>query len=266
MKSMFRKVAPWVLLASSVAVAAGVITKEEVNKKVASLTAPYNNASTSMKIEFTDLNVDAVRALDFGINVAITKEGAENKLALQLKDASYHYGDGSAPTVQGRLLMRLDLVKAFGQPTLNDLGAQLEDIAKGAVAEYGKKYGEAVAVDVKMEDVKKDAEGNLLSARLRFNASFDLAKLPADLKPEDVELRSVKAVLAAGRNGISGRLEAVINPQYKGFQSNEPGLKEYIEKLLSDDKDTYEEIGKALSSLDGIAEWLVTQKAPEPQP
>lgn len=269
MKSLLKKATPFVFVFSSLAVAATLITKEEVNKKVAAIVAPFNNETTTMDISFTDLNVDAVRALDFGIAATVTKKGPENELALKLQNASYHFGDGSAPTATADLSLQLDLQKAFGQETINQFGTDLDQLAKDLASEYTKKYGEAAILDIAMEDLQKDAQGNVQSARLRVNATIDMTKLPANLKLEDVELKSVQAVLSASTGGVNGKIQAVINPAYKGFDANQPGLKEIIEKLLSDDKETYDSISQITTMLDHVATWLVNQKPeqpPQPQP
>lgn len=265
MKSLLKKATPFLFVFSSLAIAAGLITKEEVNKKVAAITAPFNNESTTMDISFTDLNVDAVRALDFGITATVTKKGPENDLVLKLQNATYHYGDGSAPTAAGDLSLQLDLKKAFGQETLNQFGAELEKMAQDIAAEYTKKYGAAAVLDIAMEELKKDAQGNVEAAKLRLNATIDLSKLPSDLKAEEVEMRSVQALLAANANGVSGKIQVVINPAYKGFDANQPGLKEFIEKLLNDDKETYDGISQVAGILDNVATWLVNQKPEEPK-
>lgn len=263
MKSLFKKAVPFVLIFSSVAIAAGLITKEEVNKKVSALVAPYNNATTKLELSFTDLNVDAVRALDFGVNALVNKKGSNNELTLVLQNASYHYGNGSAPTVQGQLSFQLDLVKALGQENVNQYGGSLDELAKSLVAEYGQKYGAAAVLDIAMEDMQKDAAGNFVSAKLRANAVIDFNQLPANMKPEDVELKEVQASIAISKGGAAINLKLTLNPLYKGFSADQPGLKELIEKLLNEDKATYDSVGQLLKMLDGIATYLVEMK-PEP--
>ncbi|KYG70517.1 hypothetical protein AZI85_00800 [Bdellovibrio bacteriovorus] len=273
MKSWLKVAAPVVLVVSSVAVAS-VINKEEVNKKVAAIAAAYNNESTKLDVAFTELRVDAVRTLDFALKASAYKKGPANELYLQLNNASYHYGDGSAPRVAGDLAVKFDLVKAFGQSILNEFGGQLEDLVKSLVGDYGQKYGDAITVQVVMDELQKDAEGNIISAKLHLQASVDFQKLPANLKIEDVEFKSLQARLGADRTGLSGSIEVLINPAFKGFNADQPGLKDFIEKLLADDKDTLESVARNMQMVDDIATYLVThtpeeQKpapTPEPQP
>jgi hypothetical protein len=266
MKSVFQKTAAFVLIFSSVAIAAGLITKDEVNKKVAAIAAPYNNETTSINVEFTDLNVDTVRALDFGLAAFVSKKGTANELILKLSNAAYHYGDGANPTVTGDLSLQLDMVKAFGQKTLNDAAVDFEEVLKNMAAEYTQKYGAAVTVDAKVEELIKDANGDVESAKIRLGASIDFAKLPASLTAADVEFKSFQAQLGIGRTGATGSLNVVMNPENKAFAADQPGLKEIIEKLLNDDQKAFDDINQMIQFLDGFADSIVNQEPPAPQP
>ena len=261
MKSLLKKATPFVLVFSSLALAAGVISKEEVNKKVAAITAPFNTADSQMKIVFTALKVDTVRALDFGVSALVTKKTADSQVAFKVKNASYTYGDGTAPTVKADLSLSLDLVKAFGQESLNQLGTGLEEIAKDVIAQYGEKYGDALALDVKMIEMKKDGEGNIESAQLRLQGVLDYSKFPAGADLTQVEFKSFQALLSANKNGVAAKAQVVLNPQYKGFSKDQQGLKEVIEKLMTEDQQSYEELTQLAATLDGIMTYLADQKA-----
>lgn len=261
MKSILKKVTPFLFVFSSLAVAAGLITKDEVNTKVAALLAPFNNETTVSLINFGDLNVDAVRALDFSITAMFAKKGPENELLLKLQNASYHYGDGTAPTVTGDLSLQLDLVKVFGQKSLNDLSPELESMVKQAVADYSKKYGTAVSLDVAVDELNKDAQGDFDSAKLHLNATIDFTQLPATLKAGDVEFKALNVVFFVSKKDLGAKVQVVLNPLYKNFEADQPGLKEFIEKLLNEDSETYKSIFEAASFLDGLATDLVTKKA-----
>lgn len=265
MKPLIQKTLSFLLVGSSLAVAAGLITKEEVNKRVSAIVAPYNNQTTAMDIQFTDLLVDDVRALDFGVKIAINKKGPENELALTIENAKYQYGNGTAPTATADLVLKTDLKKAFGQETLDQFGEELDKVAQELAADYIKKYGEAAVLDIAMEDVQKDQQGHLKSVSMRMNATIDMSKLPADMKVEDVEVRSIQAGLRISTGGARGNIQVVINPAYKGFDSEQTGMKELIEKLLSDDRETYDGLAKIVESLDGFANWFVNQKAEDEQ-
>jgi len=261
MKSLSKKAAAFVLVLSSVAVAAGLITKEEVNKKVAAITAPYNDDKTSIKFEFTDLNVSDVRALDFGVSLNVHKVGVSNELLLKADNIAYHYGNGWDPTVTARVSMKLDLVKAFGQDTLNNYGADLEEIVKQMTSEYAKEYGDAATVRAVVEELKKDDQGNVESAKIRLAASINFKKLPAGMNAEDVSFKNFAARLSVSKAGIAGALRLTMNPLNKSFDKNDPGLKEMIEKLLNEDQETYASIGQLVEMANSIADSIVNAEA-----
>ncbi len=261
MKSLFKKVVPFVFVISSVAVAAGFISKEAVNQKVAEITAPYNNENTKMEIKFTDLNVDSIRALDFGLKASVWKKGPENEVNLKLDNVQYHYGDGQNPTATGALSLKLDLVKAFGQPTLNSFAEGLGEIAQEVASTYGQKYGEAVTVDAKLEELVKDQQGNVVTAKLHVAVVIDFNKLPANLKVEDVEFKNIEAEVIASRGGVEGSVSLVLNSANKSFQQDQPGLKELVDKLLKEDAETYKSLQGFANFLNSLADSIVKQKA-----
>ena len=260
MTSKLKKAAAFVLVFASVATAATLISKDEVNKKVAAITAPYNVDGSTVELSFTDLNVSNLRALDFGIKILVAKKGTSNELVLKVDNTSYHYGDGSTPTVNANLSMKYDLVKAFGQNTLNNGAADFEDMVQSMSKEYTAKYGAAVEVEARMVEVLKDAAGNVTSAKVRLGAVIDFAKLPADLKMEDVEFQSFQTELTISTAGLSGQFTLVMNPLNKSFQEETPGLREFIVALLNDDQKIYADLTEFAQILNGIAESLVNME------
>jgi hypothetical protein len=260
MKPLFKKAAAFVLVFSSVAAAVTLITKDEVNRKMAVITAPYNVDTSKMEFTFTDLNVSIERALDFGVKLFIAKKGTANELNLTVNDLSYHYGDGARPTVNGDVYMKLDILKLFGQDALNSGAADFEEIAKSMTAEYTQKYGDAVTLDAKMVELIKDANNNVVSAKVRLAAVIDMTKLPTDLDISDVEFQSFQSVLSINGAGMGGRLNLVMNPLYKSFRSSEPGLKEFIEALLNEDTAIYEQLTDFAAMMNNLAESLVNQE------
>lgn len=257
MKSTFKKAAAFVLVFASVATAATLISKEEVNKKVAAITAPYNVDGSTVDLSFTDLNVSNLRALDFGIKLLVDKKGTSNELVLKVDNTSYHYGDGSVPTVNANVSMKYDLLKAFGHDTLNRGAEDFEDMVVSMTKEYTATYGAAVELEAKMVELVKDSAGNVTSAKVRMSAVIDFAKLPADLKIEDVEFQSFETELTISTTGMSGKFTLVMNPLSKYFQEETPGLREFIVALLNDDQQIYADLTEFAQILNGIAESLV---------
>ncbi|HEX7672737.1 MAG TPA: hypothetical protein VF412_01130 [Bdellovibrio sp.] len=261
MKALMKKSVPFVFVLSSVAVAAGVITKEAVNAKVGALASAYNNDTTNIQIVFTDLNVDSIRALDFGVKGSVYKKGTQNTLNLKLEGLQYHYGNGENPVLTGKLTGQLDLVTAFGQSFLNSAGADFEDLVKNSAANFGQSYGDALTVQAKLLDLTKDEAGNVVSAKVAVQGVVDFSKLPATMKIEDVEFKSFQLEMSINRSGVAGALKTILNPQNKSFSEDQPGMKEAIEKLLNDDSQAYAQINGIMQWLNQVAEELVNQKA-----
>lgn len=259
MKSLMKAVSA-VLIVSSVAVAATVISKEAVNKNVEFLVAPMLDENTKIDVRFTDLNVDAVRALDFGLEANFYKKGAVNELTLQLANWEYHYGNGSQPTAQGTVSLQSDLVKALGQQFVNELATDLSSFVENAGKSFGEKYGEALALEAKMSELTKDANGNVVSVKVSIKANVDFAKLPQNLKVEDVEFKSFVANISASPKHLTASVQVGLNPANKSFAKDQTGLKEYIDKLLSEDAETYETVQSLIAMLNGFAtEFVNTQ-------
>lgn len=263
MKSLIKKAAVSLFVFSSLAIAASFISKEEVNQKVEQILAPFNNATSAMAVRYTELNIDSVRALDFGMNALIAKTGTENKLVLKLQNASYHYGNGTAPTMKANVSFQLNLVKAMGQTNLNNLGKDLDIEVKNIVKGYARKYGKAGALDVGVDELNNDAQGNFESAKLHLYAKVDLNNLPENLKIEDVEIKGFRLLATVNKAGFNAKITVVLNPQFKYFEQDEPGLKEYIEKLLNEDPSAYQKISDAIDFLDKTATRLVNEKSSE---
>ena len=262
MKALLKKSVPVLFVVSSVAVAAGLISKEAVNQKVAALVAPYNNDKTKMEIKFTDLNIDAVRALDFGAQAEVIMKGTKRNLKLQFKNLAYHYGDGKNPVVTGKVNAEINVADVFGQKTLNEMGSNVPQMIQGFSSSFTERYGDAVTVHAVAEDLKKDAQGNFVSVRVRLSAFIDYAKLPASVKMEDVEYKSLEANLTLGQKGLGASVKIVMNPQASTFGPSEPGLKEYINNLLSGDEATYQSLKSMADMLDITAMSLVDSATP----
>ncbi|MGZ3773651.1 MAG: hypothetical protein ACXVCY_15095 [Pseudobdellovibrionaceae bacterium] len=261
MKSFFKKATPFLLVFSSLAVAASLVTKEAVNEKIAALIAPLNNDTTSIALKFKALNVDSVRALDFGFDALVTKKGPENNLVFHAKNLSYHYGNGTNPTMSGNLFLSLDLEKAFGSNTMNQAGTELDKMIKNFASDFGKKYGDALTLDVAMDELNKDAQGNVKYVRVHLNANIDLNKLPSDIPSKEVEIKTINVRLAISKYGVNANARVVLNPSFKYYQPDQTGLKEYIEKLLNQDNETYQRLSDMAVWLNLAADNLVNTKA-----
>lgn len=230
------------------------ISLHEVNNKVAALLKPINNDKTQVELQFTDLNIDSDKTLDFGGFLYLSKEGSKNKLVVNLNKVEYHYGDGTQPQfdVSGRV--DLDLVKIMGQQNINEMAEGIGEMAIELSKEYTEKYGEAVKVDSAVDELLKDEKGDVRSIKMHFDAALDFSKLPPNIPKETVELKNLRLSVSATRKGFSLQARVILNPLHSSFGKDKAGLKEYIEKLLSEDQETYEglqQIAEMLSSVAG---------------
>ncbi len=247
------------LVVSSVALAA-TFTIQDVNLKVLELIKPFNNPVTKMEFAFTSLNVDATRALDFGFTGFVSKLGSQNEAKLEVKKAQYSYGTGAKPTASVDLNVEFDIVKALGQDVINKVAGELDDALVEMSADFVKDYGSAITVTAKTEELKLDAAGNVEVVKLRLSAVMDFAKLPATKTLDAVEFQTLDVVVRADTKGLTLQGEVVLNPLYRGFQSDQNGMKEYVEKLLVDDEQTYAELKSYLGFFDAAADWIVELK------
>ncbi|HWU43881.1 MAG TPA: hypothetical protein VN132_10595, partial [Bdellovibrio sp.] len=208
-------------------------------------------------LNFTDLNVNDVRTLDFGMGASVWKKGANNEINLQLNKIDYHYNNGQAPTTSGALTLKLDLVKALGQKSLNEVAEQLQLMAQKYASVFAAKYGEAFSLSIDTKDLQKDQQGNVVSASFSLDSSIDLSKLPASVKAEDVEYKSLKAEISLNRAGVGASFAVVLNTQNKSFSSDQVGLEEYIVSLLKDDESAFSSVDRVAGFLNSIADTLV---------
>lgn len=264
MKSLKALALPIAIFAGvSTATAAAVVAKftvQDVNAKVQKLVAPFNNATTKMELVFTKLGVDEKKTLDFGFTGLVSKVGSTNEAKLEFRKAQYAYGDGTKPTVDLDVAMTVDLVKAVGQDTINSLADDLDSLALDFAKDFAKDYGSAATISAKTVDKVVGANGDVQKMKIHLNAVIDLAQLPATKELKDVEAQEIELVVTATQQGFEIQGKFVANPNYKGFEQGEDGLKEYVEKLLIDDAKTYDDLNRYLAVLDSAATWLAEMK------
>lgn len=243
------------LVVGGVALAA-TVSLQDVNQKVATLVAPFNNQTTKMDFSFTRLAVDEVRATEFGFKGVFEKTGTNNVVKLEIPTAVYSFGDGQNPTAQLEGSLSFDVVKALGQKMINEFSQELDDVVVDMATDYAGEYGPAAAIEAKVVERKVDANGDVESVKMTMSAKVDLAQLPAAKPVSEVEFKSIELTVSGSRDGFALSATIVLNPEYKRFLSGDDGLKEYIEKLLADDQQAYAELGQFLAILDSVAAWV----------
>lgn len=242
---------------ASMGVWAATLGLADVNAKVTALMAPFNDSATQLVGGFTALSIDQDKTLEFGFAGSVSKIGSKNTAKLEIKNAHYTYGDGTKPTIDLEAGLEIDLLKAFNQKMINDFGSGLDEIMADFAKDFVKEYGAAAKVSVSTVNMTKDANGNIQNMTIAFNAAMDFANLPAGTTVQDVELQTFDATMSLSLKGAQIQAKVVANPQYRGFQKDGQGLKEYIEKLLNDDAQMYQQIQGALGTFNGFAGFLV---------
>lgn len=250
-----------VLLAFGIfaSIAAYASSVDEVNKKIVDMLVGFNNPTTKAAIAFTALSTDEVRTLDFGAFGLYSKKGKSNAIVLDVPNVSYKYGDGTQPTAEFHGKLSVDFVKAFSQQTLNEYATEIREIVESLAEEFGKKYGDALVLEIDVKDLVKDAKGDVVSTSVSGTAKIDLSKLPKELKPEDVEFQLVQIELKADRMGLAASGKVILNTKYKGFSPQGYGLKEFIEKLLKGDSSGFQSIFDIAKMVDEFAESIVNK-------
>lgn len=251
-------------LASVATAGAAALTLADVNQKLTVITAPFNKPGSALKFEFTSLAIDSVRTLDFGFNALASATGSQNELKLEVKNARYVYGDGTKPQADGELQIDFDLVKAFGQPFLNQMADGLDAFVAEIVSDSAKDYGAAATINTRKSNHIVNANGDVESIAIHLDAAVDFAKLSAGTDVSEIELQTMRVDAELTRTMLKLNVSFVINPKYKRFLSSGEGLKEYVERLLRDDKETYEEISTGLKWLSLLAERAVEMKPSAP--
>ena len=260
MKFMKALVLPLAFVSGTAIAASALFSVQDVNTKISQLVLPFNNQTTKLELAFTKLNVDAVKTLDFGFTGFVSKIGAQNEAKVEFKKAEYAYGDGTKPVVNLDVALSLDLVKAFGQDTINEIAKGLDEMVIDLSKDYTKDYGAALTMNAQTAEKIVDAQGNVESMKVVVEASMDMSQLPSTKPVEEVEFQTLRLEVKATKTGFGIQATVVINPLYKGFAQDQDGVKEYIEKLLADDQQTWDDLSRYLAVLDSVATWLVEVK------
>lgn len=262
---MFKRIALSVaILASVVAGAATVLDLDGVNQAIGDILKPYNTQTTTAAVRFTALDIDENLTQHFGVTAALTKIGSQNLLEFGIPTLEYKYnGPGGIPTLNGAATLKVDLVKAFGQKTLNELAEGAEDLVKDFLKDMTEEYGDAASSEAAVDVLERDQAGNVVRVKMHLSANIDLSKLPQGKTPEKELVISGAGSFDITRTNGELNITVGFNKGYEGFKKDQKGLKEFIERLLSADKETYEEVSQYVYYADKIAEGIVERKQQE---
>lgn len=230
---------------------AATLTVEEVNKKVTEITAPYNDADTIVQLQFNKLSVDEVRAKEFDFSFKIAEEGSANEVRLN-GAGTYEYAveqNEPSPTFTANFDLEFPIVKLLGQKVVNETAEGLAELVPGIISSYTEEFGAAGQIDARVSNIQRDEEGNITRVELLVDAVIDMAQLPEEVLPSEVEFKRISAALIFRADGVAVNVSGVLNPEYVGFQEDAVGAKELIEGLLLDDEKTYADISDSLEAL-----------------
>lgn len=230
----------------------------KLNKTIANVLAPFQNANTYAKCQFNTVEINDERAVKVSLNGRYRKSGLNNKVALIVDNLDYNYGDGSAPTTIFKSQAVLDLTKFVSQELLNGIFEYAGQWIEQYGSEYSEDYGDAASVRGVITSTKRDGRGNYIALSGLISAKIDLAKLPEDISRNEVAV--TEAVISFSldvKKGLNVDGYVVSNPDYLGFQSDAVGLKELLDGLLSQNKEVLANLHDYISLFDDEVEMLL---------
>jgi hypothetical protein len=246
-------------LCLSAAAFAAPASLSQVNSEIKGLLSAFQNSRTQATLAFKDLRTNSKQALGLAMSALYKKVGSKNEFSVRLDNLSYKYG--ARPLTTGNGSVKVDFTKLVGQEELNQLMPSIETMVNGLANTFAAKYGQAGNLVAKVSDIKKDEQGNYLGLKADVTFQLDYSQLPATIAKNEVMFDSGRVSFSMNvTQGFTFKFEFVSNKEYKGFQENEKGLKEYIESLLSKDANTMDEIKTMFRQLDEGAEGIVEGK------
>ncbi len=235
-------------------------TIDQLNNQVVTILAPFQNQETIAQLTFGAVETNDERAVKVEFNGHYRKVGSQNMLDVKVDNFSYNYGDGISPTSILRGSINIDITKIFSQDEINAIFTNGAEMIESLAKEYSKEYGDAASVKGVVTSATKDSDGNFTGITALISGRIDLSKLPENMESEDVF--ATNAVISLSLNtktGFSIDGYVVSNPEYRGFQRDEAGLKEYLDKLLAGDEEAIAFISMFFSYLDEMASNLVNE-------
>lgn len=237
---------------------------KQLNQQLAALLAPYQTDTSQASLVFKKILTDDAHALNLSLTADYKKTGPINTLELNVGRLRYTYGDGSAPSTQFNASLHLDLTKVIPQNELNQFIPDLQDQLQSLVKQFAEQYGDAAKITVKISNEHKDSQGNYVSLDADIHFTVDLDQLPQSTSRDSVLLTEARIHLSVDlTQKMEIRGTVYTNPEYEGFQQDQQGLKEYLDKLLNRDFETIQEIGSFYQELDGFAGKIVNGENPD---
>lgn len=237
-------------------------TLDALNQEVDNLLAPFRDPTTQAELKFGEVRVDAERALSFQVTGLYKKAANGRHLGILVDNLEYQYAQG-APYANLNGTIDVDLVKMLDQKTVNDILSNVESYIVNLARSYTTRYGQAATTEAEVTDRIQDKQNNYVSLTGRIGIKIKTAKLPEHIQAEDILFTEVAAIVTLDVHaGIRADIKVGVNPLYKGFKSDQSGMKEALEKLLARDPQQLADIRDLFTRFDDAATFLVEGRRP----
>lgn len=257
------------LLVGSVSVAA-LSQVGDLNKSLAKLADPYNHRNSKVDLVITKAEVNAERAVALQGKLLVKKVGQTAAGALKA-DIGYSYPTKAEAVPKFKLTAELAARNGNMSKILANLGIKEEAIRKmfedteksmnDSASDILKRYGDAATVKVVVKHQTKDKKGDYRDLAVELDVKVDLSKLPVGVTPADVLFTAGKLDIDLDLDrGFSVKGTTLINKGYSGFRADQKGLKEYIEALLNQNKETMAQLSFLVQISDMLMEEAVGNK------
>jgi hypothetical protein len=231
---------------------------DQLNLEIKKILAPIENNLTIANLTFNNMEVDEERANSVALSAYYKKTGSHNIFELKLDNLSYNYGDGTAPTTIIKAAIGFDLTKVLSQSELNQLIPNASEFIENIAKDYTEFYGDAASVKSVVTSTTKNDEGNYVGMTALITGKIDLSKLPEEIDKQYVFATDAAVSVSLNlKTGLSIEAFIVSNPEYIGFEENQEGLKELLEKLLAQDEEGLEFISDIATQINEIATEMV---------
>jgi len=227
-----------------------------LNQFVVEQLKPFNDAQTSTRLAFTHLSMNAARVVWAAMDIDLSKKGPKNEIEISVRDFEYFYPElpGATPTFKGTATGRTDILRFLSQSQLNVVAPVLDTVIAEFAKPFLSDFGNAITLNVKVTEVRKDPKGNVTGVSFDVNSSVDPSRLPRGVDPRTAIVARLQAKGRADvATGISVEFNGECNPKAKAFEPGQEGLKEIIEKILNRDPQAIAQISGYLKTLNDLA-------------
>ncbi|MEI7974157.1 MAG: hypothetical protein WCH11_07305, partial [Bdellovibrio sp.] len=221
--------------------------------------------SSALNFHRLQLSASSVEAVDVEFNYF--RKGLLRDFLFNLRGRYENTPQSQMPTAMFDVTLNSDAILAsvsplFGTTNLfnlskleleNLINSTMESTLKEAVDSQTNTSG----VDLQWSTIiQENSQQKVQSLKLKIFAAVDLAQIkdPAVLAEERME--SVEITFNLNKQMTSAQIKAVLNPKASGFQKNQEGLKELLDKVMGQDPEVLSFAQSLAGSLDKLAIFL----------